>query len=112
MEDDFETLYHRLMNPSIPSYEKELYKAMVMYSDETGDLLEHFLPFFQKTLLHKWWEMIKYQHTKERRMTARQRKERRVLIRHVYRLATCDTKVMRVLDLVVRQVRELDGMDV
>jgi hypothetical protein len=108
MEDEFEQLYHCILNKDVHSYEKELYTCMVVYPDETCDILEPFLQFFQKTKVHQWWEMIKYQHVKEHRMTSGQRKERRLMIRHVYRLAKFNVKVMRVLDLVLQHVRMKD----
>lgn len=113
VDDEFEQTYHRLMNHHIhPSeYESKLYTCMVVYPDETCNILEPFLDLFHpEEILKTWWEMIKYQHIKEHKMTCRQRKERRLLIRKVYRIAQCNIKVMRVLDLIIQYVYLLESV--
>jgi hypothetical protein len=112
-DDEFEKVYHRLMNQHIHSseYEHKLYTCMVVYPDETCNILEPFLHLFNsEELLKTWWEMIKYQHIKEHKLTFGQRKERRLLIRKVYRIAQLNVKVMRILDLVIQHVHLIESM--
>lgn len=113
-DEEFEELYHRFMNDFSREkfYENQLISAMITSRYTILRVVEKFESFFLDKAVSQWVDYIEHKTIKERNMTPRHIKERKLIVRKLYRVAKCNRKLMRVLDMVLLCVkRHNDALD-
>jgi hypothetical protein len=102
-EDEFENIYSRILhNRRVINLENTLVNFTLSYPFEVSEILNEFLPFMNYPVLNKWINLLQeYKYEQSKRKTNKERKQTRVVIRHIYRISEQNVKLNRMLELII-----------
>ena len=104
--DEFDVLYHRILHDHVVmDMERGLLDRTVQCPLEVFAILNEFASVLDEPVLHEWMDILQELRSRfDEDRSPRERKQVRVVLRHVCRVATMNVKLHRVLDLVLHKV--------
>ena len=102
-EVEFENIYSRILhNSRTINLENTLVNFTLSYPIEVSEILKEFLPLMNYPVLNKWINLLQtYKYERSKRKSNKERKQARIVIRHVYRISDQNVKLNRMLELII-----------